>query len=183
MNTFEAILSRRTHKDFNGEPVTQQQLEQLLELATFAPNHKLTEPWRFFVVPHEHVAELAQVVVNAIRDDDHPKLRNKIKMFAEELPKLGAFITVARIPVPDDPTANAEELAACACAVQNILLGATAMGFGSYWSTAKIFERPTVREFLGIPDGMERIASIWLGGVVGEAVATRRPFSELTHWV
>lgn len=183
MNAFEAILTRRTYKEFSGEPINHEQLEKLLELATYAPNHRLTEPWRFFVVPHERVADLATAVTRSIRDDDHPKLLKKRKMFGERLPNLGAFITVARTPIPDDPRTNAEELAACACAVQNILLGATAMGFGSFWSTEKIFERPMVREFLGIPDQMERIASIWLGSVIDQAETTRRPLSEITHWV
>ena len=53
MELEEAIRGRRTHKVYGSEPVDRQTLEELLELARWAPNHHLTEPWEFRVVgPH-----------------------------------------------------------------------------------------------------------------------------------
>ena len=183
MDTFECILSRRTHKQFTGEPVTKAQLEQLLELGIWAPNHRLTEPWRFFVVQGDGIPGLTQAVLDSIGDDEHPKLLKKKAVFARRLPKLGAFISVVRTPVPDDPMTDLEDHAACSCAVQNIMLGATAMGLASFWSTGKVFNRPPVRAFLGLPEGVVSVASIWLGFAEQAPHSKRIPVAELTTWI
>lgn len=183
MDTIDAIRERRTHKEFTGQPVARETLEALLDLAVWAPNHRMTEPWRFFVVTAERIPDLAAAVDRAIKDDDHPKLLRKKPVLARRLPKLGAFIAVGRRPVPDDPLTDQEDYAACSCAVYAILLAATAMGLGSFWSTGKVFKRPKVRELLGMPDEMELVAAIWLGTPVAEARSARRSAPELTHWV
>jgi len=182
MDALEAIRQRRTHKLFTGEPVTRAQIETLLDLAVLAPNHRLTQPWRFYVLEHAHMQGLADVVVGCIRDDEHPKLLRKRETLTKRLPMLGAYITVAREPVPDDPMLDKEDYAAVCCAVQNLSIAAHAMGLGSFWSTGKVFDRAPVRAFLGLPDGLERVASIWLGVPAGEAKSTRTPASELTVW-
>lgn len=183
MDAFECILSRRTHKQFTGEPISRDQLEKLIELAIWAPNHRLTEPWRFFVVEHDGVPALTQAVLNSIGEDEHPKLLKKKAVFARRLPKLGGFIAVFRTPVLDDPKTDLEDHAACACSVQNILLGAEAMGIGSFWSSGRVFRRPPVRAFLGVPDDLVPVASIWLGFPERSAHSKRVPASELTTWV
>jgi nitroreductase len=183
MNALEAIAERRTVKDFTGEPVTREQLQTLLDLAVLAPNHKLTQPWRFYVVPHERIDAFTAAVVGSIRDNDHPKLLAKRDALAKRLPKLGAFLTVGRFPVPDDPRGDQEDYAAVCCAVQNIGVAAHAMGLGSFWSTGDVFERPGVRSFLGLPERLERVASIWLGVPADRPKTARRPASELTTWL
>ena len=182
MDVTTCILGRRTHKHFTGSPVPHEQLETLLELATWAPNHRLTEPWRFFVVEATAMPALTEAVLGTISDDSHPKLLRKRELLKQQLPTLGAFLAVARTKVPDDDLADREDYAACCCAVQNILLGATAMGYGSFWSSAKVFNRPAVREFLGIPDGLELVASIWLGEPADQVSSKRTNVAELTTW-
>ena len=183
MDAIECILARRTQKLFTGEPVSNDQIHKLLELATFAPNHRLTEPWRFFVCPHEHIPRLAETVVSTIRDDEDQKLLRKREIFKRRLPKLGAFIGVGYVPVKDDPRTAREDYAACCCAVQNIMLGATAMGLGSFWSTGRLFDRPPVRELLNMPEDVVRVAAIWLGVPTKPSKCKRRPAQELTTWV
>ena len=183
MDAIEAILSRRTHKVFSGEPVSDEDINTLLKLATFAPNHRMTEPWRFHVLRKQHMKRFAEVVTGAITADDHERLQRKKETLGKRLPLLGAYITVGRVPSPQDPLLDKEDYAACCCAVQNLMVGATAMGIGSFWSTGKIFERPSVREFLGLPPGLERVASIWLGGLVEEARFHRTDVAQLTEWL
>ncbi|HEY2937112.1 MAG TPA: nitroreductase family protein, partial [Gaiellaceae bacterium] len=60
MDTVEAIRTRRTHKSFAPEPVPREELEALFELARFAPNHNLTQPWRFRVLGSESLARLKE---------------------------------------------------------------------------------------------------------------------------
>ena len=56
MDTLDAIRSRRTHKSFGREAVPRATLEELFDLARFAPNHRLTQPWRFRVLGPESLA-------------------------------------------------------------------------------------------------------------------------------
>ncbi|MDP7036190.1 MAG: nitroreductase [Planctomycetota bacterium] len=182
MNMFDLIRDRRTHKVFTGEPVTNEQLERLLELATWAPNHRMTEPWRFFVVGSEQVETFAQVVVEAIGEEAPPKMQAKRTMLSRRLPRLGAFVSVARRRL-EDAHRDQEDYGACCCAVQNLLLAATAMGLGSFWSTGGVFDLPPVRDYLGMGSDLERVASIWLGTPAEEARSVRRPATEWTHWV
>jgi nitroreductase len=183
MDALEAILTRRTHKVFSGEPVSDEDVHTLLKLATFAPNHRMTEPWRFYVLRKQHMKRFTEVVTGAITADDHEKLQRKKVMLEKRLPLLGAYITVGRVPTPEEPMLDKEDYAACCCAVQNLMIGATALGIGSFWSTGKIFDRPAVRTYLGIPDELERVASIWLGGIVQEAKYHRTDVAHLTEWI
>ncbi len=77
MDAMTAIRTRRTHKFFTGDPVTREQLELLLELAVWAPNHHKTQPWRFFVVTHERIPAFADTVLEAITADSPPKMQAK----------------------------------------------------------------------------------------------------------
>ena len=175
MDTLSAIRERRTHKRFTGAPVPEAQLETLLDLARWAPNHRLTEPWRFSVVVHARIPDLARTTVGAIADSDHPKLLAKRQKLERQLPLLGAFVAVYRTPVPDDPLLDREDYAACCCAVQNLLLGATALGLGSFWSTGRVFGRaPVPRCPRGCGAGRQRVAGSSGGGAAECAYAACR---------
>ncbi|MCA9564370.1 MAG: nitroreductase [Myxococcales bacterium] len=182
MDTHKAIITRRTHKIFTGEAVTHGQIRELLELAVMAPNHRLTEPWRFVVVPHERIETFAGVVVDSIRDDEHERLLGKKRNLSEQLPKLGAFIHVAQTP-NDDPITQKEDYASVCCAVQNIMLGATALGLGSFWSTGSVFLRDPVIAYLEVPQDWIPVASLWLGHPAGPAKSARKPATMMTTWV
>jgi nitroreductase len=183
MDVTEAIRSRRTYKVYDGTPVPRARIEELLELATWAPCHRMTEPWRFYVVEQERCQALADAVVGSIGDDEHPRLLGKRRKYGKNLPTLGAFIGVYRMPVPDSPATDREDYAACCCAIMNMLLAATGMGLGSFWSTGRIFDRPLVREFLGIDEGLELVGAVHLGIPTGESRSVRKPSSEKTTWV
>jgi nitroreductase len=183
MDVFEALLTRRTIKDFTGEAVSREDLRKLLEVAIWAPNHRMTEPWRFAVVTREGIAGLQSAVLEGIRPDDPPKVHAKRAQLEKRLPGLGAFISVHRCPVPGDEILDREDYAACCCAVQNILVGARALGFASYWSTARLFGREPVRRYLKISPEQEIVASIWLGRAAREATSRRTPVENVSRWI
>ncbi len=178
-----AIRTRRTHKFFTGDPVTREQLELLLELAVWAPNHHKTQPWRFFVVTHERISAFADSVLDAITADAPPKMQAKKPALAEKLVKLGAVVSVGRTPVTEDPKRDREDYAACCCAIHNLTLGAVALGLGSFWSTGATFELPPVRAFLGLPQQMQQVELVQLGVPAREATSERRPAAQATTWV
>ena len=112
MDVEEAIRERRTHKVFGTEPVDRAALDELLELARWAPNHHLTNPWRFRVLGPESLARLKEAA--------GPDAAGKL----DRAPTLVAA-TVLR---HEDPVQDEEDLCAAACAAYAILLGAHARG-------------------------------------------------------
>jgi nitroreductase len=190
MNTnFEIIVgiikNRRTIKPFmmNGQKIDNEQITKLLELADWAPNHGLTEPWRFVVYanPSDFCSahaelykqntpadEFAQGVYdNLAHQGDKASHAIVAVMHRGNLPKIPAF----------------EEMAATACAIENILLGATALGFASYWGTGGMILKPAMRTFLSLRDGDEVMGVLYLGHADEQPTGVRRiPLSEKVKW-
>ena len=147
MDVEEAIRSRRTHKAFAREPVPRELLDELLELARWAPNHHLTNPWRFRVVGPDALAALKR----AAGPDAAAKL--------DRAPTLIAASQVRA----EDPEQDEEDLCATACATYAVLLAAHGRGLAGYWRTPGVLRTPAGRAALGIPDNERFVALIHLG--------------------
>jgi nitroreductase len=163
METESAIRTRRTHKRFAPEPVSREIVEELLELARWAPNHFLTEPWRFRVLGPESFERL--VAAGAPNERD----------------KLGRAPTlvVASAKLTGDDFQSREDLLATACAVYVVLLAAQARGLASYWRTPRLLRSPEGRAAVGLPDDEEFVALIHLGSPVDRPLAKpRKPPAE-----
>jgi nitroreductase len=143
-----AIRTRRTHKAFAPEPVPDEVLEELLELARWAPNHNLTNPWRFRVLGPRSLA--------ALKDAAGPEAAGKL----DRAPTLVA-VTSRRSDA--DPVADEEDLCATACAVYAVLLGAHARGLVGYWRTPGVLRTAAGRAALGIGADERFVALIHLG--------------------
>jgi len=119
MDVETAIRTRRTHKAFGPEPLPRAEIEELLELARWAPNHHLTSPWRFRVVGARTLERLKQVAgpAGAVKLDRAPTL------------------IVASASLSGDPVQDEEDLHATAVASYIVLLGAHARGLAGYWRT------------------------------------------------
>ncbi|HEX8928253.1 MAG TPA: nitroreductase family protein, partial [Actinomycetota bacterium] len=117
MDLETAIRTRRTHKAFGPEPLDRDEIEELLELARWAPNHNLTAPWRFRVLGPETLARLKQAA--------GPE-------GAAKLDRAPTLIVVSCV-LGGDPVQNEEDLHATAVASYIVLLAAHARGLASYW--------------------------------------------------
>lgn len=147
MDVEQAIRDRRTHKVFAPEPVDRETLDELLELARWAPNHHLTNPWRFRVLGPAALARLKQAA--------GPEAAGKL----DRAPTLVAA-TVLR---NEDPVTDEEDLCAAACAAYAILLGAHARGLAGYWRTPGVLRTQAGRAALGIGEDERFVALIHLG--------------------
>jgi nitroreductase len=147
MDVEYAIHSRRTHKVFGPEPVPREVLDELFELARWAPNHHLTNPWRFRVLGPLALANLK----GAAGPEAAPKL--------DRAPTLIAVSAVRS----EDPVQDQEDLHATACAVYVLLLAAHARGLAGYWRTPSVLRTSAGLEALGIPPGERFVALIHLG--------------------
>jgi len=187
LDVHSAIRSRRSHKRFTGVPVADRVLAELVELATWAPNHRYTEPWRFTVVPHRALADLLAAIEAAQRGADgtlDARGRAQVDKIAEIVRPAGGAIAVRRAVIGDDPVRDREDYAACACAIQNIHLGAWALGIASYWTTSEVFLGAALRGFWHAAPGEELVGAVILGTAAAElkGVRYRRP-EEVSVWV
>jgi nitroreductase len=153
-----AIRNRRTHKRYGPEPVDEATLLELLDLARFAPNHKLTQPWRFRILGPE---TRALIDVEA-GEKEAAKLRR------------APTLVLATAKLSGDAPTDEEDLHATACAVYAILLGATERGLASYWRTPGAFSEPAVRELVGLGEDERVVALIHLGPTESEPPAKER---------
>jgi nitroreductase len=147
MELEDAIRTRRTHKVYGTDPVPRETLEELLELARWAPNHNLTNPWRFRVLGPDSLAELKR----AAGADAAAKL--------DRAPTL----VVASQVRSDDEIQDEEDLCAVAAAISFVLLGAHARGLAGYWRTPAVLRTPEGRAAAGVPDGERVLGLIHLG--------------------
>jgi nitroreductase len=143
-----AIRTRRTHKAFAPEPLSRDVLDELLELARWAPNHHLTNPWRFRVIGPEALQRLKVAA--------GPEAATK-------LDRAPTLVAATVLTTPDDPVQTEEDLSATACATYAILLAAHGRGLAGYWRTPGVLRTPDGLAALGIPDGEHFVALIHLG--------------------
>jgi len=143
----QAIKERRTHKVFGHEPVDRDLLTELLELARWAPNHHLTNPWRFRVLGPEALARLKE----AAGEEAAAKLDRAPTLVAASVIQNG------------DPVQDEEDVCATAAAVYIVLLAAHARGLVGYWRTPAVLRDPDGRAALGIPDEERVLGLIHLG--------------------
>jgi len=147
MELEEAIRTRRTHKAYGAEPVDRATLDELLDLARWAPNHHLTNPWRFRV--------LGPRALERLKDAAGPEAAGKL----DRAPTLVAVSVVQT----GDVVADEEDLCAAACAAYIVLLAAHGRGLAGYWRTPAVLRTPEGRAALDIGDDEHAIGLLHLG--------------------
>jgi nitroreductase len=156
MDVEKAIRTRRTHKAFGSEPLSRETLAELFELATWAPNHHLTNPWRFRVLgerTRERMMELAEAVQPGS---------------AAKLARAPTLVAVTAHMGGEDPGQDREDLLATAVAAYLVLLGAHARGLAGYWRTVALLDDPRGREILGLAADETPVGLLYLGRPVQE---------------
>jgi nitroreductase len=154
-----AIRGRRTHKAYGREPVDRATLEELFELARWAPNHHLTNPWRFRVLGPKALARLKEAA--------GPEAASK-------LDRAPTLIAVSVAQSGDDPVADEEDLLAGAVAAYIVLLAAHGRGLAGYWRTPAVLRTEAGRAALGVPDSERVIGLLHLGPPRQEREAPER---------
>ncbi len=139
-------------------PVDESIVRELVELARHAPNHHLTQPWRFRLLG----PETRRALERACGEKEAIKLRR------------APTLLLATAALSGDAHTDEEDLHATACAVYAVLLGATERGLASYWRTPAAFSEPAVRAVLGLSDGEQVVALIHLGPTVTDPPAKER---------
>jgi len=161
------IESRRTVKPplMNGNNIPEEQVFELVSLANWAPTHGLTEPWRFKIYSGPQVQNFCRE--HATLYQQHTPAEKFKEDKYEKLVHMGdqaSHIIIAimhRGTLPAIP--QLEEIAAASCAIQNILLGATAMGIASYWGSGGMAYHPAMQEYLALAPEDLVLGILYLG--------------------
>jgi len=184
MDVVEAIRTRRSVGRLQGE-IANGVIRELIELATWAPNHRLTEPWRFTVVAgteRERLGRFWGEIVAAAAGLEGAQREESIRREIGKLLRAPVLIVVSARTDPDPVVAD-EDLAATAAAVQNLLLGANARGLGAMWRTGQIVRDPSVKLFLGLAPSDRIVAIVNLGEPAMEVPSPRpRDLDGVIHW-
>jgi nitroreductase len=159
MDVETAIRTRRTHKAFGPEPLSREEILELLDLARWAPNHNLTAPWRFRVIGPRALARLKEIAgpEGAAKLDRAPTL------------------IVASCALSGDPLQDEEDLHATAVASYIVLLGAHARGLAGYWRTPGLLRAEEGRAAVGLPASERFVGLLHLGRPRQEKEPPERP--------
>lgn len=192
MNTFdtirETITNRRSIKSatLNGKKIPDQQIAQLLSLANWAPTHGYTEPWRFVVYSGDAVQQFCLQHAEMYKNNTPPEKFNPAKYQKQQHngDKTSHIIAVY-MQRGNNPNITAlEEICATAAAVQNILLGAEALGISILWSTGGAVLHPAMKEYLGLGEEDLVIGLLYMGYTDEPAAPGRRtPVEAKTKWI
>lgn len=147
-------------------------LDELFELASWAPCHKRTWPWRFCVVRNDARLELGEVVATAMeRHGDDP---HRVQKARTKYARTPVVVIVGSAP-GDTPNRTTENRDATAAAMQNFLLAASARGMATYWGSCPNGSNDDVATFAGFEPGTTVMSLTYVGWATEEALAPERP--------
>ena len=180
-----ALYARRSIREFNPREVSRGEIETMLEAAVTAPNHRLTQPWRFYVLGPEARRAYGLALGNrkAKKVEDPAaaeKMRNTV---ADEHMALPLMIAVAVVE-HENPEIREEDASATMMAVQNISIAAVALGLGTHIKTGAVMQDPAARAAAGVRDGERIVALINVGEpTVVPPAKERKTAASLTTWL
>lgn len=177
LREFARVLrSRRTIDQYLHTKVPQELVLEAIELATWAPNHYVTEPWRFIVPGAETIARIVDLNARIVAERRTPEHgEHKRKTWSEKPGWM--FVTC---PFDDDSLRERENYAACCAAVQNLTLYLWKAGVGSKWTTGPITRDPRLFDIIGADFEAEFIVGmLWFGYPKITPQQTRKPVDEV----
>ena len=187
MSILEIIKSRRTIYQFKSTLIPLDLVNQCLDAAIWAPNHKMTEPWRFWVIGKQTQAKLADIYAEnrALKraesgtgafDEIYQKAIAKFQAIPQVI-LVGQFLA-------QEPVTIQEDYAACSCAIQNLQLVAWDIEIGVQWTTGPIIEDKRTYELLSIDSSqLKLIGGLYMGFPECVGKSTRQPIEKMTTYL
>ena len=172
------IESRRTIHRFLPALPPKEVILKSIELARWAPNHKLTEPWRFYMIGKETADALAHLNARNVEEKKGPEVaKAKLKQWLA-VPSM----VVATYKKAGDAFREKEDYAATCCAIHNMSLYLWSEGIGVKWSTSKSTQLPGFYDLLAIDADQEEVVGLfWCGYPDDVPVKTRMPVGSIVR--
>ncbi len=188
VSVYDAIFRRRNVKEFTCDPVPHEVLERLFSAAIWAPNHRLTEPTRFFAVRKDspmrrRIAEIAwQTTYDGVANPNPEQKRRSADASRDRVLNAPAMVYVYSLG-GDDNEITQENYATSCCAIQNMALAAVAEGLRLDWSTGGLTRIPGLTQILGADDAWTMVGVVFLGKAAALPNTQRMPHSEVVTWL
>ena len=187
MDAITAINKRTSVRRFRPDPVPREVVERLLECAIRAPNHKLTEPWRFAVLTgaaRDRYAEIrARHRLKRYTDPSSPEAlagADKVRRESLETP----LYIIAMAALSADEETREEDYAATMMGVANLMIAAESLGLGTYLKSGGVMRDPELIELVGVPEKYRIVGLVSLGYPADvEPPRRRKPAAEKTRWI
>ncbi len=191
MDVFEAIYGRRSIGKMTDERPPREAVERLLGAAIEAPNHHETQPWRFFVLRGRAREEFGEVLADALKRRGTDMEASKLEglLVAERAKPLRSPVLVvvaAEHGESDDAITRAEDFAATAAAVENMLLAAQATGLAAHWRTGDGAYDAHVKAWFGLKPADDIVAVVYIGyadWTREQQRERRRDHGDRTRWI
>jgi nitroreductase len=185
-SVLDAVRGRRSIVKMKPDPVPHDLLAQLLDAAVWAPNHRLTEPWQFFVLEGEAKQRFAALRRDFRRaqmpNPDAPEVRPALEKVYRDTLDTPAIIAVTSA-LAADPEIREEDLWATFGAAYAFMLGAWSRGLGTYFRTGAFRDYPPLRQLLKLPEDRRIIGVIYAGFPAEVPQRRRTPAAEKTVWL
>lgn len=170
------LRGRRTINDFRPDLPSQETLLQAIELARWAPNHKLTEPWLFHLIGPQTKQAIVELNAKLTLEAKGEAAAEKKRQRWSQVP---GWLAVS-CAQSEDPLRAQEDYAACCCAVQNLSLFLWSEGIGTKWSTGGVTRHPEFYRLLEVdPQQRSIVGLIWYGYPVHIPEMRRRDVSDI----
>jgi nitroreductase len=189
MDVFEAVKSRRTIREMRSDPISNDTLNKILEAAVWAPNHKLTQPWRFTIFGPQSRFSVALAVIDyriakMEQRPDEGELENMKQRIFGRFVHVGALVAVTCVVNErGSEHARLDDFASTCAAIQNMQLVAWGEGIGACWMNGAVTRMERMDEILEIKKRGERLIGVVSLGYPAHPPqpATRLPVSSLSR--
>ncbi|WP_219836245.1 nitroreductase [Paenibacillus sp. R14(2021)] len=189
MDVITAIHTRRSMGKVTQEPIAKETIEQILEAGVWAPNHRLTEPWRFFVLTGDGRNKLGEAlgaiaIANEPEDAIPAEREARLEGAMKKAHRAPVIIGAAVVPSDRRDVIELEEYGAVNAAIQNMLLAIHALGLGAIWRSGEPCYNPIMNDCFGLRPQDKMLGFIYLGVPDMETPAARRaPAASKTTWI
>ena len=172
----ELIRTRRTIHDFKPDPPPRAIVLRGIELARWAPNHWLTEPWHFYLLGRETAEAVARLNADMVTHN-HGAAAGKLKL--ERWRSIPGWLVVT-CDRSEDPIRAREDYAACCCATQNLSLYLWSQGIGLKWTTGDVTRDPRCYDLIWVNPELETIVGLlWYGYPQEIPQTARKPVADM----
>jgi nitroreductase len=187
MDAITAITQRTSVQRFRPDPLSRDLVQQVLDCAVRAPNHKLTEPWRFSVLTGAARDRFADIRANHrlqrftdASAADAQAAGDKVRRESRDIP---AYLVVMMAQNPDE-IIREEDYGATMMAIANLMTAAQSLGLGTSLKTGGVMRDPALLKLARTPENFRVVAIVSLGYPAQQETPRRRkPASELTEWI
>ena len=181
LSVYHAIYARRSAWKFADRPVDLMGIERMLDAAIWAPNHRLTEPWRFFVLEQGSPVRARAAELAAEYQMQRTGDQRRADAARQKVLEPPVVIYVYSVPGPDDETTK-ENYASVCIAAYNISLAGTAEELAVTWETGGATRHPGLKELLGADESWDMATMLLIGHPGEHPVSRRSPASKAVTW-